>query len=242
MIINGKAIAEEITQKICREVGTLPRRPNLAIVWAGNNEASRIYVHLKVKKARELGIDVEVTANFAKVSPRADGIIVQLPHPCAEEIISQIPPGKDIDGLRPDSPFLPATVKGILKILEKLNLLKSHKVFAVVGQGKLVGKPLADYLESHNHSVLRADKNTTDLALVVSRADVLITATGVADLITPAMVKPGAVLIDCGSPRPEVKADCYALAGAYTPVPGGVGPMTVVCLLENLLEAVKMQA
>jgi methylenetetrahydrofolate dehydrogenase (NADP+)/methenyltetrahydrofolate cyclohydrolase len=110
----------------------------------------------------------------------------------------------------------------------------------IVGQGKLVGKPLVDYLEKRGEKVIRCDEFTKDLKAKTLQADVLVTATGVANLIKKDMIKEGIVIIDCGSPKPEVDVEVYKIAGAYTPVPGGVGPLTVVCLLENLIEAVKV--
>jgi methylenetetrahydrofolate dehydrogenase (NADP+) / methenyltetrahydrofolate cyclohydrolase len=203
----------------------------LAIVLVGDDPASKIYVNLKVKKAQELGIETEVRQDL---NTDADGIIVQLPG--GEDLIDKIPLEKDVDGLRDGSPFLPATVKAILQLVEN----KTGQ-WVVVGQGKLVGKPLADYLEKNDFKVIRCDTETRDLSLVTRQADVLVVATGVDGLITTNMVKPGAIVIDCGSPKPEVDPAVYEVASAYTPVPGGVGPMTVISLLENLFEAVIIQ-
>lgn len=236
MIIDGKAIADKIASSLKLKVEKFKslngRSPKLAIVLVGDDPSSKIYVNLKVKKAKELGIDVEVRQDL---NTDADGIIVQLPGP--EELVSMIPPEKDVDGLLPDSKFLPATVKAVLKIAASPSAPRNDKVWTIVGQGRLVGKPLADYLEKQNKKVIRCDENTKNLGEVTKMADVLVVATGVPNLIKKDMVKQGVILIDCGAPKPEISHEAYELASAYTPVPGGVGPVTVVSLLENLVEA-----
>lgn len=235
MIIDGKAIADKIASSLKLKVEKFKslngRSPKLAIVLVGEDPSSEIYVNLKVKKAQELGIEVEVVEKVENVE-KYDGIIVQLPG--GEELIDQIPLEKDVDGLREGSPFLPATVKAVLRIL---GLARMTGTIVVVGQGRLVGKPLADYLEKQNKKIIRCDENTKNLGEVTKMADVLVVATGVPDLIKKDMVKSGAILIDCGAPKAEISPECYELASAYTPVPGGIGPVTVVSLLENLVEA-----
>jgi methylenetetrahydrofolate dehydrogenase (NADP+)/methenyltetrahydrofolate cyclohydrolase len=240
MIIDGKTIANEIAESIKQKVESLPKKPKLAIVLVGDDPASKIYVNLKVKKAKELGIATEVVNDIDKVSPDVDGIIVQLPCENAEKIIQKIPPEKDVDGLRNNSPFLPATVKAVVTLIDLSHAYAYDRSIVIVGQGKLVGKPLVDYLEKRGEKVIRCDEFTKDLKAKTLQADVLVTATGVANLIKKDMIKEGIVIIDCGSPKPEVDVEVYKIAGAYTPVPGGVGPLTVVCLLENLIEAVKV--
>jgi methylenetetrahydrofolate dehydrogenase (NADP+)/methenyltetrahydrofolate cyclohydrolase len=127
---------------------------------------------------------------------------------------------------------LPATVKAILSLVE-------NKVgqWVIVGQGRLVGKPLGEYLEKQNFKVIKCDEFTSDLKAKTLLADVLVVATGKVNLVTRDMVRPGASVIDCGSPKAEVDPAVAEIAGAMTPVPGGVGPMTVVSLLENVVDA-----
>lgn len=233
MIIDGKAIAAQRAEVLKKKIQALPNAPKLAIVMVGDDPASKIYVNLKMKKAQELEIVTELRTDL---NTDADGIIVQLPG--GENLINSIPLEKDVDGLRENSPFLPATVKGILSILDSIASLQNDAVFVIVGQGKLVGKPLANYLEKAGHTVIRCDITTPDLKKETLKGDVLVSATGVAGLITTNMVKPGAVVIDCGSPKPEVDFEQVKdVASAITPVPGGVGPMTVISLLENTYEA-----
>jgi methylenetetrahydrofolate dehydrogenase (NADP+)/methenyltetrahydrofolate cyclohydrolase len=229
MIIDGKKIANEIVDGLKLKVQSLKKRPNLAVVLVGDDPASKIYVSLKVKKAKELGIKVEIVEKVENVD-KYDGIIVQLPG--GEDLIEKIPLDKDVDGLRENSPFLPATVKAVLRVVGGVK-----GVWVVVGQGRLVGKPLYEFLKSKGYKVIKCDEFTKNLKEQTLQADVLVTATGVPNLIQKDMVKKGAVLIDCGSPKPEINSEAYEIAGAYTPVPGGVGPVTVVCLLENLVQA-----
>ncbi len=234
VIIDGKKLAEEKFEQLKLKVQGLKVKPKLAIVfdpgrpWA--SQASKVYVNLKIKKAKELGIETEVRTDL---NTDADGIIVQLPG--GENLIDKIPLEKDVDGLREGSRFLPATVKAILPLI-------APGVVVIVGQGKLVGKPLADYLEKQGRKVIRCDINTRNLKEKTLQGDVLVSATGVDGLIKADMVKKGAIVIDCGSPKPEVDFEkVKEVAGWITPVPGGVGPLTVISLLENLVEAVKIQ-
>jgi len=236
MIIDGRAIADKRAASLKLKVQSLKRPPKLAIVMIGDDSASRIYVNLKIKKAQEVGIETELRTDL---STDADGIIVQLPG--GENLIGQIPLEKDVDGLRENSPFLPATVKAILEILKQVQD-DTNGTYVIVGQGKLVGKPLADYLEKNNCKVIRCDEFTKDLKTETYKGDILVCATGTPNLIKADMVKPGSIVIDVGSPKGDVDFENVKdIAGAITPVPGGVGPMTIISLLENVVEAVKIQ-
>ncbi|MCL4398128.1 bifunctional 5,10-methylenetetrahydrofolate dehydrogenase/5,10-methenyltetrahydrofolate cyclohydrolase [Patescibacteria group bacterium] len=242
MIIDGKAIAAQRAEILRNKIQVLSKAPKLAIVLVGDDPASKTYANLKLKKARELGIDAEIRKDL---NTDADGIIVQLPG--GENLIKDIPPEKDVDGLTGKSKFLPATVKGIVTLLNGYIAKNFNSVaiqqcnnvtVVVVGQGRLVGKPLADYLEKRNYKVIRGDINTPDLKSETLKGDILVVATGVPNLIKADMVKPRAVVIDCGSPKAEVDFEKVKdVAGAITPVPGGVGPLTVISLLENVVEA-----
>ena len=234
MIIDGKAIAAQRAEELRTKIQETNLKPKLAIVLVGNDPASVTYVNLKVKKARELGIETEVRQDL---NTDADGIIVQLPGP--EDLVEKVPPEKDVDGLVEGSPFLPATVKGILTIIDAIaSLQHDDDTYVIVGQGRLIGKPLADYLETSGKKVIRCDHQTPDLKSETLKGDILVVATGEEKLIMADMVKPGAIVIDCGSPKAEVDFEKIKdVASAITPVPGGVGPLTVISLLENTVEA-----
>jgi methylenetetrahydrofolate dehydrogenase (NADP+)/methenyltetrahydrofolate cyclohydrolase len=228
VIIDGNRIAQEKLESLKKGVAGMARKPKLAIVLVGDDPASKIYVNLKVKKAAKIGIETEIRQDL---DTDADGIIVQLPG--GEGLIDHIPLEKDVDGLRKGSSFLPATVRAVLELVENKN-----GQWVIVGQGRLVGRPLADLLKSKSLKVITCDINTPDLKSETLKGDILVVATGVPNLIKADMVKSGAVVIDCGAPRAEVDFENVKnVAGAITPVPGGVGPMTVISLLENLVEA-----
>ncbi|MCL4390096.1 MAG: bifunctional 5,10-methylenetetrahydrofolate dehydrogenase/5,10-methenyltetrahydrofolate cyclohydrolase [Patescibacteria group bacterium] len=229
MIIDGKKIATQKLEDLKSKIQTLGIRPKLNIV---TDQPDSVFVRQKMARGQEVGIGVTVTD---KIDLAADGIIVQLPHPQADELIAQIPPEKDVDGLTGKSKFLPAAVSAVLICAGDV----TGKTIVIVGQGRLIGKPLADYWENMGLSVVRCDVNTPDLKEQTLSADVLVVATGQERLITAEMVKKNAIVIDCGAPRPEVDPSAAAV-GAITPVPGGVGPLTVACLLENVFEAAKI--
>ncbi len=197
-----------------------------------------------------------------KKDEKVHGILVQLPlpkHLDEETVIAAIPPEKDVDAFHPantgkimigDYDFLPCTPAGVMKLLEYENIEISGKECVVVGRSNIVGKPQAMLLLHANGTVTVCHSKTKDLAQVTRRADILVVAIGRANFITGDMIKPGAVVIDVGMNRLEDKklcgdvdfASCSQIAGAITPVPGGVGPMTITMLLENTLTAAKKAA
>lgn len=183
-----------------------------------------------------------------------DGYIVQLPLPegvDVDQALAAVAPDKDADGLTPanlerleagEPSVIPATPKGILSLLEAYKIPVQDRNVTVVGQGRLTGKPLATLLEQRGAIVTRCDKSTPDLPAATRTADLLVVATGQPGLITGDMVKEGAAVIDVGITRIDGEivgdvdfAEVSKQASAITPVPGGVGPMTVVSLLENVV-------
>ncbi len=194
-----------------------------------------------------------------KTDDKIHGILVQLPLPAhldEDAVIAAIPPEKDVDAFHPvntgkimigDYDFLPCTPAGVMKLLEHEGIEISGKECVVVGRSNIVGKPQAMLLLHANGTVTVCHSRTKNLADVTRRADILVVAIGKANFITGDMIKPGAVVIDVGMNRLEDKklcgdvdfASCSEVAGAITPVPGGVGPMTITMLLENTLTAAK---
>ena len=190
-----------------------------------------------------------------------DGILVQLPlpdHLDARRVQELIAPAKDVDALNPytagrlaigDPTFLSCTPYGVLELLEHAGVEVAGSEVVIVGRSNLVGRPLSVMLtlKGRDATVTLAHSRTRDLPAVCRRADVLVAAVGVRRLVTADMVKPGATVIDVGTNRDEdgslvgdVEFDAVAeVAGAITPVPGGVGPMTVTMLLQNTLEAAR---
>lgn len=200
------------------------------------------------------------------VDPAVDGILVQLPLPAhidATKVIEAIDPLKDVDGFHPvnvgrlasGAPALaPCTPTGSLLLIQSVQRQLSGQEAVVIGRSNIVGKPMAQLLLQENCTVTIAHSRTRDLAAVVRRADVLVAAVGKAKMVRGDWIKPGAIVIDVGIQRittPEGKtrlvgdvafAEASKVAGAITPVPGGVGPMTIACLLRNTLQAYRMRA
>ena len=199
-----------------------------------------------------LGIIDELNAD-----EEVDGILVQLPlpkHINSDKVIAAIRAEKDVDGFHPMNVAnlwlkqpctLPCTPKGIIKLLKRANVEIAGKEVVVIGRSNIVGLPVSKLLLNENATVTIAHSRTKDLKEVTRRADILVVAIGRPKFVTADMVKPGAVVIDVGVNRdPETKKLCgdvdYAaiepIASAITPVPGGVGPMTITCLMENTIE------
>jgi len=192
-----------------------------------------------------------------------DGILVQLPlpdHLDAREVQRRVAPEKDVDALNPvtagllangEPTFLACTPAGVLELLDDAGVECAGAEIVIVGRSTLVGRPLSIMLtlKGRDATVTVAHSRTRDLASVCRRADVLVVAAGVRGLVTAEMVRPGAVVIDVGTNRTEDGAlvgdvdfdTVAAVAGAITPVPGGVGPMTVTMLLANTLKAAKLR-
>jgi len=255
MILDGKSLSDVVADDL--RIRAAGRGIRLAIILVGNDPSSVKYVHMKQKRALDIGILCDVihlpeSATESEVlemieglnrDKTVDGIMVQLPLPpqmSAHTVTRRVAPGKDVDGLNPAGHFIPATVRGIEKLMEHYlygeNFDLSGLCAVVVGASEIVGRPAAKMLLDHHATVAVCHSGTRNLAEFTKMADILVTATGVVGLITPEYIKPGAVLIDAGTDGDMDKA-CYAIASAYTPVPGGVGPMTVVSLLENTVNA-----
>jgi methylenetetrahydrofolate dehydrogenase (NADP+)/methenyltetrahydrofolate cyclohydrolase len=280
-VLDGRAVAARIRAGLAEDAEKLAaagRRPTLAAVLVGDDEASHIYVGAKQRAAAASGIDSrrrtlpatasqgEVLAVVAELNadPAVHGIIVQLPLPAGldpAEVQEAIDPAKDVDGLHPwnegrllrgDPRFAPCTAIGIVELLrhERVPVEGSHVV--IVGRGLLVGRPLAVLLSAKapaaNATVTLCHTGTRGLAGHTRTADVLVAAAGRAAMITADMVRPGAAVVDVGNHRVGGRivgdaADGVAeVAGALTPVPGGVGPMTVAMLLANTVTAAREQA
>ena len=195
------------------------------------------------------------------IDPTVYGIMVQLPLPSnfskedKEMIISLIDKEKDVDGLREDSLFLHPTSSAVIDVINESKKTidynstcadMSHSqgvchgtncVVCVVGATGMVGTPLVKELKKEGYEVIKCNHDTQDLKEKTLRADILISATGIPNLISSDMIKKGATIIDVGSPKGDVDSSCNNTVGFITPVPGGIGPVTISCLLENLVKA-----
>lgn len=203
-----------------------------------------------LSKVRELNED-----------PSINGILVQLPLPKgldANEVIRAISPLKDVDGFHPQSVgalsiglpgFKSCTPAGIIELIKRSGIETEGRECVIVGRSNIVGKPMAMMMIRENATVTVAHSRTVDLPAVCRRADILITAVGRAKMFTRDYVKPGAAVIDCGMNRDENGKLCgdvdyedvFPVASAITPVPGGVGPMTVAMLMKNCLDSARIQ-
>jgi len=278
-LIDGKAIAQAVRAEVREEVAAWVAEghepPGLATVLVGDDPASDIYVSNKQKAGAEVGIrgfdhrlgadtpHVEVARLLDRLGddPAVSGILLQLPTPPqvdGEALSETIPPGKDVDGLTPISVGLlakgrpglrPCTAAGILELLRRYEVPLEGAEAVVVGRSDLVGKPVAALLQQANATVTICHSRTRDLAEHVGRADVVIAAVGVAELVRGAWIKEGAVVVDVGITRTEegIKGDVEFAAARerarlITPVPGGVGPMASAMVVRNTLAAAKAAA
>jgi len=279
-LIDGRALSKEVrtelTEKTAELTAQLGRAPGLAVVLVGDDPASQIYVRNKERDAKKVGIHGEVVrmpkeSSHEEVQSQVeelnarddiDGIIVQAPTPDQvdfEAVVEAIDTSKDVDGLHPANlgllaagrPNLVAcTPSGIMEMLKRYDVDIEGKNATVVGRSNLVGKPMALLLILAHATVTVCHSRTRDLKEECSRADILVAAAGYRGLITPEMVKPGAVVIDVGIHRVGKKKlvgdvefeGAKERAGLITPVPGGVGPMTVTMLLSNTVKAAKKRA
>ncbi len=277
-IIDGRTAAERVRAEVARDVERLVsetgRRPGLATILVGDDPASEIYVRNKRRVSLEVGIadhhrQLSAEATQAEVAgvidecnedPEVSGILLQLPVPEGLDggaLTARIAPAKDVDGLTPVSAgrllqnaagLRPCTPLGILDLLDSHDVSLEGADVAVVGRSNLVGRPVAMLLQHRNATVTMCHSRTRDLPGVCARADVLIAAVGVPQLIGPEYVKPGATVIDVGINRTEdgLVGDVdfepvSERAGLITPVPGGVGPMTPAMLLRNTVQAARAQ-
>ncbi|EAC4041456.1 bifunctional methylenetetrahydrofolate dehydrogenase/methenyltetrahydrofolate cyclohydrolase FolD [Listeria monocytogenes] len=275
-IIDGKKLAKEIQEKVTREVAELVKegkKPGLAVVLVGDNQASRTYVRNKQKRTEEAGMKsvlIELPENVTEEKllsvveelnedKTIHGILVQLPlpeHISEEKVIDTISYEKDVDGFHPvnvgnlfigkDS-FVPCTPAGIIELIKSTDTQIEGKRAVVIGRSNIVGKPVAQLLLNENATVTIAHSRTNDLPQVAKEADILVVATGLAKFVKKDYIKPGAIVIDVGMDRDENNKLCGDVdfddvveeAGFITPVPGGVGPMTITMLLANTLKAAK---
>lgn len=282
-IIDGKAIAQALRDKVKVEVAALEkklgRKLGLAVVLVGHNPASEVYVRNKTRASEEVGIvphdykreasitEPELLGLVAQLNAdnAIDGILVQLPlpdHIDATRVLNAISPAKDVDGFHPVNAghlatglpaIAPATPSGCVVLAKTVHASLAGMEAVIVGRSNIVGKPLVQLLLQENATVTAAHSKTRDLPAVCRRADLLMVAIGKPEFVKKDWIKPGATVIDVGINRIDAGGkskivgdvafgEAKEVAGAITPVPGGVGPMTIACLLSNTLYAAAMRA
>ncbi|MBI2310433.1 bifunctional 5,10-methylenetetrahydrofolate dehydrogenase/5,10-methenyltetrahydrofolate cyclohydrolase [Candidatus Collierbacteria bacterium] len=244
MIFDGRAEAKRIEEKLIAS-GRLVGK-SLLILQCDGEEKESTYVRLKREMGERLGVMVRTQGikNSRQLKEKLkskeiggfDGVLVQLPILGAgrdetEEILTAIVAEKDVDGLNRTSNFRPAAILAVLRILKIAGVQEGRRI-GVVGAEGLVGRRLMRDLGGAGYSCLGFDLGD-DLAGLLA-CDTIVSATGVANLIQPEMVREGIVAIDLGYPKGEFSSEVSQKADFFTPVPGGVGPMTIICLFENL--------
>lgn len=298
-ILDGVAIAKQIRDEVSEQVRTMTAagvRPGLAVILAGDNAASQIYVRNKVKACEHTGIfseqhtppssttTEELLALVHSLNERddIDGILVQLPLPDgvdSKRVLMAVDPAKDVDGFHPVNVgflstqrpgLVPCTPAGIMEMLRRSGIEVAGAECVVVGRSDIVGKPIAMLLINANGTVTVCHSRTKDLPAVCRRADILVAAIGRAGMVTKNFVKPGAAVVDVGINRVtdpiqfesffagdvkrkdefekkgstlvgDVHPEVIDIAGAFTPVPGGVGPLTIAMLMANTVKAAQMR-
>lgn len=277
-IIDGKALANEIRKQIKAETEAMEAKhgivPGLAVILVGNDLGSEVYVRHKKTDCEKVGFYFELTHLPAETDADTilkqikrlnreegiHGILVQMPLPekfDPSSILNTIIPHKDVDGLHPvnlgrlisGQPCMePGTPKGIMRMLDSIDYKIEGKRAVVVGRSILVGKPITMMLLARNATVTMCHSRTKNLPQICAEADILVAATGQAEMIDETYVKEGAVVIDVGITRLGKKLTgdvaferVVDKAGWITPMPGGVGPMTRAMMLENTLQAAKLR-
>jgi methylenetetrahydrofolate dehydrogenase (NADP+)/methenyltetrahydrofolate cyclohydrolase len=278
-IIDGVALSAHLRAELKQRASALSARgrpPGLGVILVGDNPASRVYVRNKLKACAEAGIHSElvelpVTAAESVVldrirrlnaDPSIHGILVQLPLPSQvteTKVLETIAVEKDVDGFHVQNigslvvgkpAFAPCTPAGCMAMLDHIGVPIEGREAVVIGRSNIVGKPMALMLLQRSATVTICTSRTLDLAGHTRRADILVVATGKPRMVTGAMIKPGAVVIDVGINRlPDGKLcgdvdfdSAKETAGWITPVPGGVGPMTITMLLSNTVQAAELAA
>jgi methylenetetrahydrofolate dehydrogenase (NADP+) / methenyltetrahydrofolate cyclohydrolase len=262
-LLNGKELAAYIKERQARQVRALRQsaaiEPKLAIVLTIDHPTINVYVRMKQKYGADLLIVVDIhrvkqddapaLIEQLNQDPGVHGIIVQLPLERPEEteqLVNLVAPEKDVDGLGRNAKFDPATPLAILWLLAGYAVDFAGKHVLLIGRGKLVGGPLERMLLASSVDVSVADRTTTDLTAEARKADIIITATGSPAILYPDMIKQGAVVVDAGVAGEEGKTVGDLAPEVYTrddltvtPPKGGVGPLTVCALMDNVITAAR---
>ena len=276
MIIDGKKYSEEIKNEIKKEIIELKKKKNeipcLVVILIGSFEPSKIYVRNKEKVANEVGIKSKILKYPADIKEQeilnkikelnndkdVHGILVQLPLPKqinVKNIINSIDPKKDVDGFNPINvgnlasgykSIVPCTPLGCMILIKKIEKKIDGKHAVIIGRSNLNGKPMSQLLLKENCTVTIVHSKTKDIKTECKKADILVAAAGVPNLVRGSWIKDGSIVIDVGINKIKGKLvgdvhfdEAKEKARAITPVPGGVGPMTIACLLKNTLECFK---
>lgn len=263
-MFDGREFAKRKEVEIRSAIAGMLDKPKMVSIIVGVNKASELYVRMKRKKGEKLGVEFEVVRVKGNVKldelkkivrelgeSEIDGLMIQLPLPdnLAEytaEVLSEIPQAKDVDGLRwRESGMLPATARAVISIMNEIELVHgnlSNNKYVVVGYTGNVGAPIYDYLVKIGEDVVGINTKTQNPQEIMENADVLISAVGVPGVVSVGNYKANLVIVDVGIEMVDgkavgdVAAQVYEQARVAVPVPGGVGPVTIVSLIENLAQ------
>lgn len=273
MKVSGKIVAEAILKKLEEKIKKENIKPKLAIILAGDDPSSRIYVNNKIKAAEQVGVvaklyefsqneKAEVLKRICKLNEDSsvDGIIVQYPVYEGwdfEEFEAAVDPQKDVDGFRADSPYSGATALGVWEMLTAFALLEGYKKtedflrnkeIVVLGRGKAAGGPITKLLEEKSFEVTSIVKGTENPTPKIKSGDIVISATGVKNIVNKTNLKKGSYVVGVGvgkeivNGKPKIFGDIKEdevsqVAKLYCPTIGGIGPLTIVSLLENVVKS-----
>ena len=276
ILIDGKKTASEIREELKKEVSRLKKEknqvPGLTVILIGDLAPSQIYVRMKEKAAIEVGLKSEIIKYSKDVDEKTvldkinelnkdtsvSGILVQLPlpeHIDKKKVIEKISPLKDVDGFHPINvgnlssgyeSTVPCTPLGCYLLIKKYEKNLSGKKAVIIGRSNLNGKPMTQLLLKENCTVTITHSKTKDLRAECLKADIIVAAVGIPELVRGNWIKKDAIVIDVGINKTEKGIvgdvafdEVSKVAKALTPVPGGVGPMTIACLLKNTIECFK---
>ncbi len=263
--VDGKKIAEDIKAEVRSAVTKLARMPRLLVISCAPNLETTTYLELKERIAKSLGVHLE-----KKIFPETTcteellhyieteavhftGILVQLPLPAqidTDQVLQAVPKEKDVDAflyVHEDTPVLPPVVAAIAAIAAEYQIVWTGKRVVIFGAGRLVGAPARRYAESQGALVTVCDEYTTGVTELTKTADIIILGAGQAGLLTKDMVRDGVVVFDAGASEDggvlvgDADPDVASKAAIFTPVPGGIGPITVAVLFRNLLDLERRQ-
>ncbi len=275
LLLDGKVVSASIREKLKQSVAgcveKFGRVPGIAVIIAGDDPASHVYVSSKEKAASDIGFYSIVDRVSDKITTegllelidkynndeRIDGILVQLPVPKGvddKKILRAIDPSKDVDGFHPfnvgllnigEDTLISCTPAGIMEILKYYNIDTAGKDCVIIGRSNIVGKPMSAMMIKANATVTVCHSKTKDIEKKCSEADILVAAIGIPKFVKSSFIKKGAVVIDVGMNRDEYNKLCgdvdfenvNNIVSAITPVPGGVGPMTITMLMSNTLKS-----
>lgn len=278
MKVSGKAVADAIARKLKKQVEDLKIQPTFAIILAGEDPASRIYVEHKIKRANEIGVKVEFfefsenqfdecikTIEQLNADKNVHGMIVQYPIYKSwnfDELISKVDPKKDVDGFSSESPYEKATALAVWEMLTAFaylegfskteDFLKGKKI-VVLGRGKTAGGPTIELLQKHGFEVTVIARDTEKPNERIKSGDVVISATGVKNIVNGSNVRAGAYVIGVGMGREMIdgkkriygdinEEEISKIVKLYCPTVGGIGPLTIISLLRNVIEAASLSS